>query len=276
MSGTTRIEGQPSIVGCGTFDNDEQNRFQLDLHKHDRMTEILLIEEGEGEFEIDGRGYTAGAGTLLFYQRGVWHKELSTKHPFRAAYIGFEGLRIKGAAPGFFFEEGESPIVRLQEYLPVVRKLMRDAIAEYRRNEPESETIANHYLGILFARLARLRLYGDAGERSRVSVKEAVQRARRMIEENYASPITLDALAAETYLNKYHLAHLFKAETGVSPIRFLIYCRMEAAKRYLITTDLLVKQIAELIGYQSEPSFYNIFLKAEGVTPGEFRRRSRS
>jgi len=272
----TLIEGQSFIVGCGTFDNDEENRFQLELHKHDRMSEILLIEEGEGEFEIDGRGYTAEAGTLLFYQRSVWHKELSTKHPFRAAYIGFEGLKIKGAAPGFFFKEGETPVLRLQEHLPVVRKLMRDAIAEYRRNEPEAETIANHYLGILFARLARLRLYGDAGERSRASVKEAVSKARRIIEENYGSPITLDTLAAETYLNKYHLAHLFKADMGISPIRFLIYCRMEAAKRYLKTTDLLVKQIAELVGYQSEPSFYNIFLRAEGVTPGEFRRRSRS
>ncbi len=52
----------------------------------------------------------------------------------------------------------------------------------------------------------------------------------------------------------FHL--LFMLAAG--PIRFLIYCRMEAAKRYLNTTDLLVKQIAELVGYHSEPSFYDI------------------
>ena len=94
------------------------------------------------------------------------------------------------------------------------------------------------------------------------------------MEENYHSSITLDMLAAETYVGKYHLAHLFKAETGVSPIQFLIYCRMEAAKRYLKTTELQVKQIAELVGYQSEPSFHNVFLKTCGMTPGEYRRRS--
>ncbi|WP_308636406.1 helix-turn-helix transcriptional regulator [Paenibacillus silvisoli] len=271
--GDATIFRSPAVFLSGSsFDmGGGANRFLLELHKHDANSEMLLIEEGEGEFEIDGKSYAAGAGTLLLYHRGVWHKELSTKHPFRATFIGFRGLRVGELMPDYFLHPDAPPLIQLYDQLPAVSRLMRDCIAEFRRQEPESQTIANHYLGVIFAKLARLAHYSDGSERARVPAREAVWKAKRIIEENYSAPLTLESLAEETYLNKYHLAHLFKDEMGVSPIQFLIYCRMEAAKRYLRTTSLQVKEIAEIVGYQSEPSFYNVFMKVNGVTPRKYR-----
>ncbi|SFJ40945.1 AraC-type DNA-binding protein [Paenibacillus sp. UNC496MF] len=272
MSEASLFRSQPVFLSGATFAFDgHAGRFLLELHKHDANSEILLIEEGEGEFEIDGRRYAAGPGTLLFYQRGLWHKELSTKHPFRATYIGFTDMQIGALPPDYFFDPAEAPVLELREHLPSVAKLMKDCIAEHRRMEPESQLAASHYLGLLFVKLARLAHYGDAAERGRSTAKEAVWKAKRMLEENYGAAHTLASLAADTYLNKYHLAHLFKEIVGVSPIQFLIYCRMEAAKRYLRTTGLQVKQIAEIVGYQSEPSFYNAFMKTTGTTPRKYR-----
>ncbi|SEO74669.1 AraC family transcriptional regulator [Paenibacillus sp. OV219] len=272
MADSTLFRGQPIYIAGGSFDMaGGDSRFNLELHKHDANSEILLIEEGEGEFEIDGRSYTAGAGSMLFYHRGIWHREQSTKHPFRCTYIGFTGLQIGELERDFFLSRDRLPIIQLHDQLPVIRKLMRDTIAESDKFEPEAQMIASHYLGIIFAKLARIAHYGDEAQRSRFPAKEAVWKAKRIIEENYSAPLTLDTLAEETYLNKYHLAHLFKELVGVSPIQFLIYCRIEAAKRYLRTTSLQVKEIAEIVGYQSEPSFYNVFMKVSGVTPRKYR-----
>jgi AraC-like DNA-binding protein len=273
MSETSLFRSQPVYLGGATFSIDgNPGRFNLELHKHDANSEMLLIEEGEGEFEIDGRSFTAGAGTLLFYQRGLWHKELSTKHPFRATYIGFTGLQMGEQQPDCFLGQGRDPVIELHEHMPTIGKLMRDCIAEQERMEPESQLVANHYLGVLFVKLARIVHYRDTvSERTRSTAKEAVWKAKRMMEENYGAPLTLESLASETYLNKYHLAHLFKEMVGVSPIQFLIYCRMEAAKRYLRTTGLQVKEIAEIVGYQSEPSFYSVFMKTIGTTPRKYR-----
>ncbi|MFC5650712.1 helix-turn-helix transcriptional regulator [Paenibacillus solisilvae] len=273
MNETSLFSSQPVFLSGTSFDLEEDNRFMLELHKHDANSEILLIEEGEGEFEIDGVRYTAEAGTLLLYHRGIWHKELSTKHPFRATYIGFTGIQLRELPPDFFIDPRLPPVVHLHDQLPAIRKLMRECIAEYYRGEPESTMIANHYLGILFAKLARLVHYGETRDKMNASAQEAVWKAKRMMEENYSAPITLEMLAEETFLNKYHLAHLFKDIVGISPIQFLIYCRIEAAKRYLKTTTLQVKQIAELVGYQSEPSFYHAFMRASGVTPGGYREQ---
>ncbi|SDX63670.1 AraC family transcriptional regulator [Paenibacillus sp. CF384] len=272
MGDSTIFRRPPLFLVGSSFDlSGDPDRFLLELHKHDANSEILLIEEGEGEFEIDGKSYTAGAGTLLIYHRGVWHKEQSTKHPFRATFIGFRELQVEELPPDFFLQPGAAPVIHLQDQLPAIRNLMRDCISEFRKGEPESQTIANHYLAILFAKLARITHYTDAADRARVPSKEAVWKAKRIMEENYSAPVTLESLAEETYMNKYHLAHLFKNEMGVSPIQFLIYCRMEAAKRYLRTTNLQVKEIAEIVGYQSEPSFYNVFMKVNGVTPKKYR-----
>ncbi|QHW32900.1 AraC family transcriptional regulator [Paenibacillus rhizovicinus] len=272
MSEASLFRSQPVYMSGASFDADGISfRFNLELHKHDANSEMLLVEEGEGEFEIDGRRYVAGAGTILFYQRGLWHKELSTKHPFRATYIGFTGLRIGELPPDYLIGPGRDPVIELHEHMPAISRLMRECIAEHHRMEPESELAANHYLGLLFVKLARMVYYGDAAERPRSTAKEAVWKAKRMMEENYGAPLTLESLAADTYLNKYHLAHLFKEIVGVSPIQFLIYCRMEAAKRYLRTTSLQVKEIAEIVGYQSEPSFYSVFMKSIGMTPRKYR-----
>ncbi|QHT63152.1 AraC family transcriptional regulator [Paenibacillus lycopersici] len=272
MSEASLFHSQPIYMAGGSFDMDGNPvRFNLELHKHDANSEMLLVEEGEGDFEIDGRPYTARAGTMLFYQRGLWHKELSTKHPFRATFIGFTGLRVGELPPDYFLAPGRDPVVELNEHMPAISKLMRDCIAEHRRMEPESELAANHYLGLLFVKLARILHYGEAAERPRPTAKDAVWKAKRTIEQNYGAPLTLESLAAETYMNKYHLAHLFKEAVGVSPIQFLIYCRMEAAKRYLRTTKLAVREIAEIVGYQSEPSFYNVFMKTAGTTPRKYR-----
>ncbi|REE66637.1 AraC-like DNA-binding protein [Paenibacillus taihuensis] len=273
-SSSTIFRGQPTFMGGSSFDMPGgDSRFVLELHKHDANSEMLLIEEGEGEFEIDGRSYTAGAGSMLFYHRGIWHKELSTKHPFRCTYIAFTGLQVGELERDFFLSRERLPIIQLHDQLPVIRKLMRDAIAESRKLEPEAQMIASHYLGIIFAKLARLAHYDDEARQSRLPAREAVWKAKRIIEENYSAPLTLDTLAEETYLNKYHLAHLFKEMVGVSPIQFLIYCRIEAAKRYLRTTGLQVKEIAEIVGYQSEPSFYNVFMKVSGMTPKKYREK---
>ena len=109
--------------------------------------------------------------------------------------------------------------------------------------EPESQTgIANHYLGLLFVKLARIAALQRCGGAHAVTAKEAVWKAKRMMEENYARRSRWNRLPRKRIMNKYHLAHLFKETVGVSPIQFLIYCRMEAAKRYLRTTVLQVKE----------------------------------
>ncbi|WP_201000760.1 AraC family transcriptional regulator [Paenibacillus glycanilyticus] len=275
MGVSSRVLSPASLIGGSEFDCHEVSPFQHPLHRHESFSELLWVEEGRGTFVIDGRSYEVGPGTVLLYQRGIWHEEWSTQYPFRATYFAFKGLQVKGCPQDYFLESDQTPVIQLGGGMEEFARLVRECLAELHSGLAESRAAANHLFGLMLVRLAR-QIPGESTERRLVKPAEAaVLKARSYIEENYQQPITLEQLAKVTFVSKYYLSHLFHREVGMSVIQFLIRCRMEAAKRYLIMTGRPVKEIGELVGYQSEPTFHNLFKKVTGLTPGQFRESAR-
>lgn len=100
-----------------------------------------------------------------------------------------------------------------------------------------------------------------------------VQEIKRYIQEHYAENINLNALADQVYLSPKYLSDLFKRETGENYTSYLLYVRMEHAKKYLMQFDLKIYEVAELTGYASPKQFIRVFKKEVGVTPGEYRNQ---
>ncbi|SFD65676.1 AraC-type DNA-binding protein [Paenibacillus catalpae] len=271
MGDYSRFLNPAYLIASGEFHCRETNPFQHPLHRHETYSELLFVEEGRGTFIIDDTPYEVGPGTVLLYHRGVWHEELSTHYPFRATFFAFKGLQVKGYPNDYFLETDYSPVVELGERAEDFVKLLRSSHAEFHSDRPEARAAANYWFGLLLVLLAR-EVTGYVAERSSVKPSEAaVLKARSYMEENFRQSISLEQLAKITFVSKYYLSHLFRQEVGMSTIQYLIRCRMEAAKRYLQITDRPVKEIAELVGYQSETTFHNIFKKMTGLTPGQYR-----
>lgn len=55
-------------------------------------------------------------------------------------------------------------------------------------------------------------------------------------------------------------------------IDYLTDIRIAAAKQMLENSDLMVKEIAEKVGYQEASYFTRVFKKNTGVSPAEYRR----
>lgn len=83
--------------------------------------------------------------------------------------------------------------------------------------------------------------------------------------------MTRESLAAMVYLTPDYLSHLFKRETGFSLTNYIIYERIEEAKRMLAGTDKSVSEIATRCGFQNISYFSRQFRRFTGVTPREFR-----
>lgn len=275
MSGNSIFLQPAKIVGGTSFHCEEHNPFHYALHKHEYISQMLCIEEGEGIFHINDVAYSVGPGTMLLYHRDVWHDELSTRYPFKMTYVEFADLQIRGFPANYFLDPARPPVLALGHHTVAVKEIMVDCLREFHSRAPEGQLMANHMFNTLLIKLARLFHFNvSAGESRRGSSQSAAALARSYIEKNYNKNITLKTLARISYMNEYHLAHIFKDVVGVSPIQYLIHCRIEVAKRYLATTDLPVKEIAELVGYQSDTSFQNMFKKVTGATPGLYRNEA--
>ncbi|RIE00390.1 helix-turn-helix transcriptional regulator [Cohnella faecalis] len=84
-------------------------------------------------------------------------------------------------------------------------------------------------------------------------------------------PWTIAEMSHELTMSRSNLQHLYKRFFGVSPIDDVIASRMEHAKYLLSTTNIAVKKIAEMCGYNNEIHFMRQFKKATAVTPSEYR-----
>ena len=92
------------------------------------------------------------------------------------------------------------------------------------------------------------------------------------IKNHYMEEIRLDDLAAVVHLNKNYLVRQFKKTFGISPISYLIKVRMDYAKKFLAESNLPIKTVATLCGY-NDPSFFNsYFKKIHNISPAAYRR----
>jgi mannose-6-phosphate isomerase-like protein (cupin superfamily) len=73
-----------------------ENEGETPLHVHHREDETFWVLEGDIEFEVGGRRFEAGPGTMLFGPRGVPHRYAVKRGPARMLFLftpgGFEDL----------------------------------------------------------------------------------------------------------------------------------------------------------------------------------------
>jgi AraC family transcriptional regulator of adaptative response/methylated-DNA-[protein]-cysteine methyltransferase len=105
---------------------------------------------------------------------------------------------------------------------------------------------------------------------------DVVTRAILYLAEHWDAAPSLDDLAHRVGgVSPAHLQRLFKARVGISPKRFCQHLTLTRAK------DLLARRInlldASLRAGLSGPSrLHDLFVAAEGMTPGEYKTRGRS
>jgi transcriptional regulator GlxA family with amidase domain len=98
-----------------------------------------------------------------------------------------------------------------------------------------------------------------------------VQQVISLMHDDLSQDLTLCERAQDVNLTASHLCRLFKAETGVSPARYLKLLRIQKAKNLLETTFLNIKQIMNKVGVNDESHFVRDFKMIYGATPAQYR-----
>ena len=96
------------------------------------------------------------------------------------------------------------------------------------------------------------------------------------INAHYAEDIPLEHLAAMVGTSVSNFRRQFAHTLGISPGRYLTTIRLNAARRLLETTDMLVAEIAAETGFFDQSHFTKMFKRERGITPGGYRRRHRA
>lgn len=100
-----------------------------------------------------------------------------------------------------------------------------------------------------------------------IRIAEAIE----YIRENFKDQPNLDDVAAKVHLSPFHFQRLFTDWAGVSPKKFLQYISVEYAKQLLKEKEATLFDATHETGLSSTGRLHDLFIKIEGMTPGEFK-----
>ena len=102
-----------------------------------------------------------------------------------------------------------------------------------------------------------------------------LQQIDQYVEQNFKNKISLDEIADELHVNRSYLSRFYKKKTGINLFDTILNLRIEAAKEYLLNTDMKTYEISEAIGVDDAGYFSKMFKKITGVSPKEFRKQGK-
>ena len=241
----------------------------------------LLIYTVAGAGRIvaaDGAEWETAAGDALLYEPHAYQDYRTAPLPAPSRKIAAWRLRWAHFQPRahwlpFLRWPGRARGLRWLHVEPgEVRRRVEAALAEAARLTAQRE-LPGH-LDLAGNALERALLWahtlqGGGGAWARLD--DRVLRATELLCENFRQPFSLAKLAAECSLSVSRLAHLFKAQTGVTPQSFSERQRMERAGQLLRFTGLSVGEVAAEVGFESAFYFAKRFRRWIGHSPSEHR-----
>ena len=110
-----------------------------------------------------------------------------------------------------------------------------------------------------------------ANAHSKAYLYKRVVDAKLYIDAHFCEQIDLDSISNQAYFSKFHFLRLFKQAFGISPHAYLTSLRIQRAKE-LLSAGSSVKDTCHDVGFESMPSFVNLFRKSTGKTPTAYAK----
>ena len=93
-------------------------------------------------------------------------------------------------------------------------------------------------------------------------------RALDYINDHYGEPLSLESLAQQFFVSKYHLSHEFSTVVGTSVYRCIMLKRLHMAKQ-MLASGMTPGSVYSLCGFSDYANFFRAFKSQYGVSPSD-------
>lgn len=250
--------------------------------------QIALLESGGGTVNADGEPYRLNHFTLFFTlpnQIIFWDVPKDWRGYYLCVDESFYTVRVDGFPTLFdfpYFQHYFSGIQLQKEEARMILDLMDRMNKEYTNPTPYNKPIIKSLLASILSYC--IQFY----DRNRETLQHTSKRASlserfkslvyhhisSMIIDMNTSSLAISDLAEELAVTPKHLSETIKKDLGDTPTNFVNDLLIKEAKKLLRSTDLQIKEVAYLLGFNDTSYFNRLFKKITSQTPATYRALS--
>lgn len=282
----TKMQPVTSLHFCSGPGTLYPEHFFVGRHWHPNI-EILLLQKGTYEFEINLEQFVLREGDICFLNSGDLHQitgiETTTIHDVfifdpRILSFSYEDAIQEHILAPFVNRDLVFPhILRTSDRLYPLLAPKVAALISLAATQPADWYIRCKLLLLELICLMKTEGFFLIGSGVLSSAdRQKISRYKQIIsymESHYGDSVTLSQLADAAGCNSQYLCRFFREITGLSPIRYLITYRIEQSCLMLLETTKTVLEISLDCGFDNVSYFIRQFRRLKGCTPKEYRRQ---
>lgn len=233
-----------------------------------RNIEFLRFYSGTGRVICDGESFDVKKGDVFVANSNCMHAVHSdTGVTYQCLIIDSDFCQENGIdTDKIVFRSIIDDDALAEKFDEVAREINSD-------NEFRNAAIRSTVLDFLVY-LSRNYIEKDAFVDNRVkkNAVENIKIATVYIKSRIDQKLTLDEIAAQTGLSKFHFAREFKKIVGMTTVNYINILKCERARKMLSSGNFLVHEVQELCGFENASYFTKVFKRFCGFSPMEYMK----
>lgn len=242
-------------------------------HRHLRI-EINYVKKGNCILHLDNESISFREGEIMIITSDV-------NHQFEAGSEGTTLMQLEFLPEifshfNFKAEDGTvvlPPVTLFSEknrLIKIVNNVRVMRVVQRIVNELELKSPYYQYLVVMYYAelLILISRYMDESYLP-ICTNDSLKKAIAYIRLNYQQEITINDVAGHAGISERYLRKLFSQYLNLSPLDYLNQIRINKSIELLRNTEMSVKEVCYLCGFQSPQYFSRLFKQQVGISPRE-------
>ena len=258
---------------------DDKDLAKVEAHSHNYY-EFYFFLEGDVSMQIGKSTYHVRSGDIMLIPPHLPHRLIihSQKTPYRRFVFWIskdfcEHLEQISNCYTYIIDY----VNHMKEYLfhtdhvsfntlqSKMIRLLEEMVSEHYGKEEQISLYINDFI------LHINRMIHEQFEPKKVTMNTSLySNLVEYIEQHLEEDLTLEKLAEEFFISKYHIAHVFKENVGLSIHQYITKKRLTLCQE-AIRARINITEVYQSYGFGDYSSFYRAFKKEYGISPKEFR-----
>lgn len=234
------------------------------------IRDYYLLEytlRGCGHLEINNCTYNVALNSGFLIPPQTTYK-ITNETEWILCWIGFYGPHLTPYLEDAGLLDDQNPIFHFEN-----SHLFESVIEDIYYKARDCRISNASLVGLFYSLLGRLSEYRTTSPSSKEQASLSYfEKACYFINMNILNKPTVEQIVLEYEVSPSQLYRSFKTESGMSPKQYIDKKKIEKACDLISRTTLSFHQIALLLGYEYDASFFQAFKRITGVRPSEFKK----